>query len=77
MFNGCEELEKADLSGLNTENVTSMHMVFQSCNKLTDIKLGNNFKTGNVTDMMGMFNNCYDLKSIDVRMEPCSRAGSR
>ncbi|MBR1862367.1 MAG: BspA family leucine-rich repeat surface protein [Lachnospiraceae bacterium] len=66
LFNGCEELEKADISGLNTENVTSMHMAFQGCHKLTDLKLGNNFKTGNVTDMMCMFNECYALKSIDV-----------
>ena len=30
-------IEKVDLSGLNTSNVTDMHYMFWSCNKLKNI----------------------------------------
>ena len=58
-------LQKVDLNGLDTSNVTHMEGMFSSCSSLTSLDLSN-FNTSNVTDMGGMFDSCSDLTSLDV-----------
>ena len=58
MFRNCYEL--AELSEMDTSNVTKMNNMFMYCGKLTSI---HHFDTSNVTDMSNMFYNC-NLTSI-------------
>lgn len=53
------------LKNLNTENVTSMLLMFQQCSSLESLDLSS-FKTGNVTNMEQMFSHCSKLKSLNV-----------
>ena len=53
------------LKNLNTENVTSMLLMFYQCSSLESLDLSS-FKTGNVTNMEQMFSHCSKLKSLNV-----------
>ena len=53
------------IENLNTENVTSMSSMFDSCSGLISLDV-TNFNTANVTDMRYMFYCCYKLKEIYV-----------
>ena len=53
------------IENLNTENVTSMSSMFDSCSGLISLDV-TNFNTANVTDMSYMFYCCYKLKEIYV-----------
>ena len=53
------------IENLNTENVTSMISMFDSCSGLISLDV-TNFNTANVTDMSYMFYCCYKLKEIYV-----------
>ena len=50
---------------LNTEKVTNMGFMFNSCKVLTSLNLSN-FNTEKVTDMQGMFGECSDLTSLNI-----------
>ena len=43
-----------------------MSFMFNKCHKLKEIKGINNFNTSNVTNMRGMFNECNELKYLDL-----------
>ena len=65
-FSGCNNLtEIKGIEYLNTENVTNMSFMFNSCKVLTSLNLSN-FNTEKVTDMQGMFGECWDLTSLDL-----------
>ncbi len=65
-FENCQSLTTINgLSNLNTENVTTMALMFYNCNALTSLDLSN-FNTENVTDMQYMFYNCRVLTSLDL-----------
>ena len=65
-FSGCYNLtEIKGIEYLNTENVTNMGFMFNSCKVLTSLNLSN-FNTEKVTDMQGMFGECSDLTSLDL-----------
>ena len=64
MFQLCEELEYLDLSNFNTENVTNMSYMFDSCYKLKEIKGLNKFNTKKVINMDGIFQNLKELECI-------------
>ena len=49
----------------NTSNVTSMHLMFASCNNLASLNLSN-FNTANVTNMYMMFFCCSSLTSLNL-----------
>ena len=66
MFHNCNRLTSLDVSNFNTENVTNMTYMFNGCNGLTNLTLGNNFNTSNVIDMAYMFGNCYRLTELDL-----------
>ena len=56
-------LERLDVSGFDTKNVTNMRQMFYMCYKLKDDELVvTNFKTSHVTDMSHMFA-CYNYLS--------------
>ena len=61
----CEYLNKIDLSGLDTSNVTDMKNMFCGCRSLKSLDVSG-FDTSNVTDMHGMFRECYYSTSLDV-----------
>ena len=65
-FSGCNNLtEIKGIEYLNTENVTNMGFMFNSCKVLTSLNLSN-FNTEKVTDMQRMFGECWDLTSLDL-----------
>ncbi len=65
MFDSCDELAEADLSGFNTENVTNMQYMFRYCGNLNALNL-TSFNTGRVTNMGGMFRGCSKLTELDL-----------
>ncbi|MGN0052076.1 MAG: BspA family leucine-rich repeat surface protein [Prevotella sp.] len=65
-FSSFKELQEIEgLQNLNTEDVTTMHSMFNGCSKLTSLDLSS-FNTANVTTMSFMFYNCYSLNTIYV-----------
>lgn len=54
-----------NLSHLNTENVTTMHCMFDSCSSLTSLDLST-WNTSNVETMSDLFYNCSSLNSLNV-----------
>ena len=64
LFYGCNATE-LDVSNFNTEKVTTMHCMFNSCSNLTSLDVSN-FNTSNVTIMNSMFDGCSKLTSLDV-----------
>lgn len=66
MFSYMTEITSIEgLNYLNTENVTSMHVMFSYCQKLRRVDLSN-FKTSKVTDFSKMFEMCNFMTSLDV-----------
>ena len=65
MFGGCENLKTANLSKLNTSNVTTMKGMFNNCQQLRTIDVSN-FDTRKVTDMSNMFEMCTNLKLLNL-----------
>ena len=53
------------IENLNTEEVTNMSYMFNSCQGLTSLDLSN-FNTAKVTDMSYMFNGCSGLTSLGL-----------
>ena len=64
-FGGFEGLETADLSGLNSSQVTDMERMFWFCTSLTALDLST-LDTSQVTDMNGMFYECSSLSTLDL-----------
>ena len=53
------------IENLNTEEVTNMSYMFNSCSRLENLDLSS-FNTAKVTDMCDMFNSCGSLTSLDL-----------
>lgn len=64
-FSNCVNLISADLSNVNTENVTSMENMFCGCESLASLDLSL-FDTRNVTYMSDMFHGCKSLASLNL-----------
>lgn len=62
MFAYCGQLTSLDLSKFNTSKVTNMSYMFGNCDKLTTIYCNNDWKTDKITDSLGMFRECLNLK---------------
>ena len=67
MFRNCEKLEKLDISCLCMENVTDASYMFYNCYRLSNIKMGDNFRFSEDTQLDRIANNCYALKSFQLR----------
>ena len=65
MFAYLTNIEKLDLSKLDTSYITNMSKMFYMSSGLKSIDLSN-FNTSNVTDMSYMFNGCSNLLNLDV-----------
>ena len=65
MFAYLTNIEKLDLSKLDTSYITNMSRMFYKSSGLKSIDLSN-FNTSKVTDMTAMFYNCSSLTNIDV-----------
>ena len=66
IFADCTSLNKIIFGNeWNTDNVTSMGMMFISCESLKALDLSR-FNTEKVTNMFSMFASCYSLTSLDV-----------
>lgn len=69
MFFNCTNLKEADLSGLATDNVTTMEEMFIGCTKLEVVNLWNTHKTNfmeNVTKTQKMFQGCSSLNKLTL-----------
>lgn len=60
-----QEVEKIDLSGFDTSDVTQMGRMFDGCNKLRELNVSS-FDTSKVAWMDGMFNGCSSLTELDL-----------
>ena len=65
MFAYLTNIEKLDLSKLDTSYITNMSKMFYMSSGLKSIDLSN-FNTSNVTNMNGMFSECNNLLSLDL-----------
>ena len=65
MFQGCEKLEKLDLSDFDTSNVVDMTAMFYGCRRLADPDVSG-FNTTQVTSMNRMFTSCFALERLDL-----------
>ena len=75
MFAYLTNIEKLDLSKLDTSYITNMSKMFYMSSGLKSIDLSN-FNTSNVTDMSYMFNGCSNLLNLDVSNFDTSRVTS-
>ncbi len=66
MFAYLTNIEKLDLSKLDTSYITNMSRMFYNSSGLKSIDLSN-FNTSNVTNMNGMFWGCSSLTSLDLK----------
>ena len=65
LFANAWDLQRIDLSNIDTSNVTNMYGMFDGCYGLTELDLSG-FDTSNVTDMGYMFSGCESLSSLDL-----------
>ena len=65
MFAYLTNIEKLDLSKLDTSYITNMSRMFYMSSGLKSIDLSN-FNTSNVTDMVSMFEGCSNLITLDL-----------
>ena len=66
MFCNCNSLTNITFhDNFNTNNVTDMYGMFDSCSKLPVLNLSS-FNTGKVTNMSWMFNSCKSLTHLDL-----------
>ena len=66
MFKDCVSLKSLNLSSFWTSRLKNMRDMFSGCKSLLGICLSDNFVTGSVFDMSGMFRNCENLASLDL-----------
>ncbi|MBR5420885.1 MAG: BspA family leucine-rich repeat surface protein [Lachnospiraceae bacterium] len=66
MFSSCKKLVKVDLSRFDTGNVTDMSDMFDYDEQLREVLFSDRFITSKVTDMRGMFRQCFRLQVLDV-----------
>ena len=66
MFAYLTNIEKLDLSKLDTSYITNMSKMFYMSSGLKSIDLSN-FNTSNVTNMGNMFDGCTNLTSLDLK----------
>ncbi len=61
MFYKCHQLESLDLSSFNTAKVKNMSWMFFGLYSITNIRVGNEWSTAEVTEDEDMFMNCTNL----------------
>ena len=66
MFNQCYKIESINLSSFDTLNIKDMSFMFNYCHKLKEIKGIDKFNTSKVITMRGMFQQCMEIKSLNL-----------
>ena len=68
MFMGCNSLESLNINNWDTSSVkgTGMSAMFYGCTNLYEIIGIENFNTGNVEYLTGVFDSCSSLTSLDL-----------
>ena len=66
MFLGCSYLSEVDVNTLDTSNVRDMSRMFSGCSYLLEELDLSGFDTSKCTNMNGMFENCYDLVTLNI-----------
>ena len=67
LFYNCNSIQELDITSFDTSRVTHAKCMFLDCENLKILYFDTaKFRTGNVTDMHSMFNNCRSLVSLDV-----------
>lgn len=65
MFYNCNSLVNVNLTGINTERVTSMAHLFRNCTSLGTVDV-TMFETPQLTNMAYMFAGCTSLENMDL-----------
>ena len=65
MFKNCSSLTALDVSGWNTQSLTSLNETFYNCCSLTELDVGG-FITDSCYTMYGAFYHCNQLTTLDV-----------
>ncbi len=65
LFGNLYSVKSIDISQVDTSEVTNMSSFFYCDYRLGEIKIGDKFKTGNVTDMSHMFYSCNSVRDFD------------
>ena len=66
LFYGLNNLQEINgANNIDTSKVTSMYGMFENCEKLSKVDVGN-WNTSQVTNMAHMFQACYALDNLDV-----------
>ena len=74
MFQDCYKLKTLDLSSFDTKNVRTMGSMFRNCQSLESITFGRKFTAENTEDLVCMFMDCSQLKTIDLSSFKLKRA---
>ena len=69
MFKGCNELKYINLTNIDTLNEYNMKGLFRRCYKLKEIKGINTLNTFKVENMREMFEDCEELKNLDLSID--------
>ncbi len=63
-FSDCTQLASAEISKLNTSNITDMNSMFLNCTSLISIEGFDNWNLDKVANLSSMFNGCSKLETI-------------
>jgi surface protein len=63
MFDGCTALEYVNLSSLVTYSVSNMKYMFRNCYNLRAMPDISGYRTGTLSKIDGLFQNCYKIES--------------
>ena len=66
MFASCTQMTYCDVANLNFSNITALNYMFRDCNALEELNFSEDLYTPNLASMVGMFQNCYALTTLDV-----------
>lgn len=66
MFEGCSSLTELDISNFKTSSVESISGMFRDCTSLTKLFLCNFGQNIRETDIENMFDNCGNLRELDL-----------
>ena len=66
MFYNLKDINEIDFSKFDFSFVTTTKNMFRNCTLLEKIEFGNNINTSSLITMESMFNECHNLKSLDL-----------
>lgn len=76
VFKGCTSLETANVTGLVSSKMTTLQYIFQGCTSLKTIEGLSSWDTSGATFIIGLFDGCSSLESLDLSSFDCSSLSS-